>query len=172
MYIYIIHYTLYIIHYTCTYCHSSPPLGPQYYSPEKCLFTSISSIPNDLLFSISKCYESRLTVCRTCFFDSLSGRGYNSGLVLTLKAEGGKTVHTCERGHMWRGLRVIPSSRLCSSYGEFIAIPPVPKHMQTSKSPFKVINVYMYMYMYIYMYVYMYILYMYVYMYMCTVVCC
>uniref|UniRef100_A0A1X7UD81 C2H2-type domain-containing protein n=2 Tax=Amphimedon queenslandica TaxID=400682 RepID=A0A1X7UD81_AMPQE len=113
--------------------------SPQYYVPEKCLFTSISSIPNDLLFSISKCYESRLTVCRTCFFDSLSGRGYNSGLdlVLTLKAEGGK-VHTCERGHMWRGLRVIPSSRLCSSYGEFIAIPPVPKHMQTSKSPFKV----------------------------------
>ena len=134
------------VQYTCTctctciifYIFHSVPLGPQYYSPEKCLFTSISSIPNDLLFSISKCYESRLTVCRTCFFDSLSGRGYNSGLILTLKADSGKTVQTCERGHMWRGLRVIPSSRLCSSYEEFIAIPPVPKHMQTSKSPFKV----------------------------------
>lgn len=113
------------------------------YAPDKCLYTSISSIPNDLLFSISKSYESRLTVCRTCFFESLSGRGYHSGPqpVVTLKAEGGKTNHTCERGHVWRGLRVIPSSPLCQSYADYIAIPPVPKHMQTSKSPFKVIGI-------------------------------
>ena len=113
------------------------------YAPDKCLYTSISSIPNDLLFSISKSYESRLTVCRTCFFESLSGRGYHSSPqpVVTLKAEGGKTNHTCERGHVWRGLRVIPSSPLCQSYADYIAIPPVPKHMQTSKSPFKVIGI-------------------------------
>ncbi len=99
------------------------------------VYTTIESIPQELLLSVGQCYERRLNICRTCFFDSLQDGRFNSNPTLSSKAQGSSM---CERGHYWKGMRVVPASGLCKSYGTYIGIPPYPHHMAKSRNPFQV----------------------------------
>lgn len=68
-------------------------------------------------------------MCRVCFFDS----GCKD---LIQKVEVGQSV-SCPYGHNpWKEIKVIPRCSLCVSPSEWIPVPPLPKHMKQSKSPF------------------------------------
>ena len=107
------------------------------YEPSSEIFASVSDIPKDLLGAVAKCYDSRLNTCRECFYGSLNSKKYNGHPTLSSKQENSST---CERGHYWRPVRVIPSCNMCVSYGSYVAIPSIPSHMCHLKSPFKVCN--------------------------------
>ena len=110
------------------------------FDPTTTCFSSTAAIPSKLLSAIAKCYDSRLNVCRTCFFNSLDGKSYNERPTLSSKAEHSSM---CERGHYWQSIRAIPQCRMCMSYGSYVAIPPIPTHMRSHhhlNSPFKLCN--------------------------------
>ena len=110
------------------------------YDPATACFSSVRAIPQKLLSAVAKCYQSRLNVCRACFFDSLDGKSYNKCPTISSKEE---LSSMCERGHYWQPIRVIPQCKMCMSYGSYVAIPPVPTHMclqHHRNSPFKLCN--------------------------------
>lgn len=98
------------------------------YDPKVLSFTSVSDIPKELLSAVAACFKQRLLICRICFFESHCK-------ILSSKKE---TRNTCEKGHPWRQITVIPQCTLCITPKPFIPIPPVPKHMKHSRSPFLV----------------------------------
>ena len=98
------------------------------FDPQSTVFPCVDGIPTDLLSMVATCFKQRLLVCRICFFESHCTE-------LSSKREG---RGTCEKGHPWRQIRVIPKCELCLGPGPFIPIPSMPKHMQHSHSPFMV----------------------------------
>ena len=98
------------------------------FDPEKTVFNSISDIPGDLLTEVAQCFQKRMLICRICYFESHCKE-------LSSKKT---TRNTCEKGHAWKPVRVVPSCSLCISPSTFISILPLPKHMKHCNSPFQV----------------------------------
>ena len=98
------------------------------FDPEKTVFNSISDIPSELLGEVAQCFQQRMLICRICYFESHCKE-------LSSKKT---TRNTCERGHSWRHVTVIPRCSLCISSSTFISILPLPKHMRHCNSPFQV----------------------------------
>ena len=98
------------------------------YDPKDTSFPFVSDIPTELLAAVAECFQQRMLVCRTCFFES-------RGRELSSKRE---RKNMCEKSHLWKQVKVIPACRLCVGSVLFVAIHPVPKHMQHSTTPFLV----------------------------------
>ena len=103
------------------------------YNPKDVEFKDIKDIPHDLLCSVAECFDQLQLVCRICFFES--------NCVLLVKKN--KKTTGCDKDHIpWKPIRVIPKSPLCmhmsSIHYNRIPIPPLPKHMRQTSTPFVV----------------------------------
>ena len=103
---------------------------PAKYDPKTTVFNCMDDIPEELLADVALCYKQRLLVCRLCFFESHC-------MDLSSKKT---SRNTCEKGHPWKQIRIIPHCEMCIGPGPFIPIPPLPKHMQNSNSAFVICN--------------------------------
>lgn len=117
--------------------HQSKPVGAvvtkstsgKIYQPKGLEFVTISDVPIELLVGVAECFKSVSLVCRICFFES-------DFKVLIKKVEV-NSVFVCPNGHSpWKQIKVIRSCSICVSPSEWIPIPPLPKHMKVSKTPF------------------------------------
>ena len=98
------------------------------FDPNKTVFCSVSEIPDELLADVARCFQHRMLICRMCYFVSNCNE-FSSKM---------SSRNTCERGHPWKHIRVIPRCTLCIGSSPFVAIPPLPKHMKHCNSPFQV----------------------------------
>ena len=94
----------------------------------KTRFTSVEQIPQHLLESVSTCYSQRVQACKWCFLTHLPSTQKQ------LQSMSVTTTNICRKCPRNNGkITVIPASDLCetSCYGNFVAIPPTPKHTNT-----------------------------------------
>ena len=99
------------------------------YQPKGLEFVTISDIPIELVVGVAECFKSVTFVCRVCYFES-------DCKILIKKVEV-DSVFVCPNGHSpWKQIKVIRSCSICVSPSEWIPIPPLPKHMKQSKTPF------------------------------------
>lgn len=96
------------------------------YNPKDVSFVVIDDIPPELLSSVAESFKRVQLVCRICFFESKCK---------ALVYRKGKKCENKEHSP-WKAIKVIPSSPMCSSLSEYIPIPPLPKHMKHSDTPF------------------------------------
>ena len=98
----------------------------------KTRFKSVEEIPDHLLESVATCYSQRTQACKWCFLTHLpSGRKQLNSMSVS------GTGSICTRCLRNNGtITVIPASNLCetSCYGNFVAIPPTPKHRENIKT--------------------------------------
>ena len=99
----------------------------------KTKFTSVEQIPQNLLESVSTCYSQRVQACTWCFLRHLPSTQKQLQPMLV------NATHTniCRKClHNNGSITIIPASDLCetSCYGNFVAIPPTPKHKDNIKA--------------------------------------
>ena len=90
------------------------------YHPSHVTFSSVASIPKELLQSVCICFSRRHRVCQTCFI-STSPTTKND--LLKISRQNGP-CYKC--GHSMLPILVMPTSSLCVNYTTFIPILPCP----------------------------------------------